>query len=204
MDKPIIALDVDGVLNILTDKLSGLKVHYVRASRTAGGKSVPLEIVDKKAYQENRKDRINSQKFDTERKDYSSVYRLAFNPNLPELLEELSLLGELVWATTWENYANSFISPLVGLPSNLPVIEFGEARNYSSNRLFWKTQTILKYAGDRRFVWFDDEIKKIDNLWIKEERGKNHSLAVHVGKGAGLRKQDVELAKEFLSKAPLS
>lgn len=57
---------------------------------------------------------------------------------VPEFLRQLHLKFQIVWYTSWKRTANQSISPLVGLPTNLPVIDFdrygtvklGESRKF--------------------------------------------------------------------------
>lgn len=84
----------------------------------------------------------------------------------------LALPGELVWATAWEHEANNEISPRLGLPP-LPVVEWGEESivevledDYLG--LHWKTRSLVRWAGGRDFVWFDDESTDADAAWVAE------------------------------------
>ena len=63
--------------------------------------------------------------------------------------------SELVWATTWEHHANEWIGPPLCLPE-LPVVKLAE-RKFNENLGSVKARSVLAYAGDSKFVYFDDE-----------------------------------------------
>ncbi len=71
---------------------------------------------------------------------------------------------ELVWATTWEEEANAFVSPLLGLPE-LPVITWSSPRPEPGDGVFWKTPEIAAWVDGRPFAWVDDEISEADRTW---------------------------------------
>lgn len=74
---------------------------------------------------------------------------------------------ELVWATTWEQEANEWIGPVLGLPA-LPVVCWPqESARPEQERggLFWKTRTLADYAAARPFAWVDDQITMADWRW---------------------------------------
>lgn len=91
----------------------------------------------------------------------------------PMLLEAAgSADARLVWATSWENLANEFIAPRVGLPE-LPYLETG---------FYPKTTKVFRYLADKdvRAVWLDDERyviygcqdnPKVDGIWVHEKSG---------------------------------
>lgn len=70
---------------------------------------------------------------------------------------------DLVWATTWMDDANEQIAPWLGLPK-LPVVRWPEDDGGPTS-LHWKTRTLLAWAGERPFVWVDDEITDADREW---------------------------------------
>ncbi|MFI5716756.1 HAD domain-containing protein [Nocardia sp. NPDC051750] len=77
---------------------------------------------------------------------------------------------QLVWATTWEDDANSEIAPRLGLPQ-LPVVRWPEpsAEHEREDRWFglcWKTRTLVDRAAGRPFAWVDDEITDADHTWV--------------------------------------
>lgn len=73
---------------------------------------------------------------------------------------------ELVWATTWEQEANDYVAPVLGLPS-LPFIAWPDPRPEPGGGVFWKTPEIVAWAKGRSFAWIDDEITDADHAWVR-------------------------------------
>src|SRR5690606_20586468 len=57
---------------------------------------------------------------------------------------------DLVWATTWEEEANAFVAPLLGLPE-LPFIAWPEPRPEPGGGVLWQTPGIVAWAQGRAF-----------------------------------------------------
>jgi hypothetical protein len=73
---------------------------------------------------------------------------------------------DLAWATTWEDEANHFVAPLLGLPA-LPYVEWPHPRPNPGGGVFWKTPRIVEWARGRAFAWVDDEITDADLDWVR-------------------------------------
>ncbi|MFC9111831.1 MULTISPECIES: hypothetical protein [Streptomyces] len=90
--------------------------------------------------------------------------RVWLNPHHgPQLL---SLPFDLVWATTWEEEANTFIAPVLGLPE-LPYLTWPSPRPEPEDGVFWKTPLITTWAKGRPFAWVDDDITDADRTWVR-------------------------------------
>lgn len=79
----------------------------------------------------------------------------------------LELPVDIVWGTTWEEEANEWIGPHIGLP-DLPVVEFGASPKRSDSRTHWKTEKLIEYADGRPFIWLDDECTTWDRQFIEK------------------------------------
>jgi hypothetical protein len=90
--------------------------------------------------------------------------RVWLNPSHGAALTHLPF--ELAWATTWEEEANEYIAPLIGLP-RLPVVTWSPQREAAAG-VFWKTPQIVTWADGRPFAWIDDEITETDRAWVAE------------------------------------
>ncbi|MDX3165930.1 hypothetical protein PV516_19270 [Streptomyces scabiei] len=78
----------------------------------------------------------------------------------------LDLDVDLVWGTTWMAEARDFIAPVLGLP-DLPYVDFGpDLLNDRDDGLHWKLPALLAHAGDRPFVWVDDEVSDRDRAYV--------------------------------------
>lgn len=109
----------------------------------------------------------------------------------------LALPGDLVWATTWRHEANDTIAPRLGLP-RLPVVAWPEADDAPAPRgLHWKTRPLSEWAGQRQFVWLDDEIGPMDRLWT-ESVHPAPALLLRVDPARGLTEEDFTVTEEWL------
>lgn len=89
--------------------------------------------------------------------------RVWLNPDHGPALAALAY--DLVWATTWEQEANEFVAPALGLPS-LPFIAWLEPRPDPGGGVSWKTPQIVAWMGSRAFAWVDDAITDADRAWV--------------------------------------
>ncbi len=87
-----------------------------------------------------------------------------------EHLRELSAEFELVWCTGWEEKANEYLPRAVGLPAELPHLEF--ERNPGRANGHWKLAAIDAYAGaDRPVAWIDDAHDDRCSAWAAARSG---------------------------------
>lgn len=123
------------------------------------------------------------------------TYSVALKPEHGQHLLELALLYDLVWATTWGTDANRLISPILGLPSDLPVVDLPPPTVLMSRRS-WKAERIVEWVGQRPFVWFDDEINRPTRLWLAGVVATPH-LAHRVPAEVGLTGSDFDVFSAF-------
>ncbi|WP_328952058.1 HAD domain-containing protein (plasmid) [Streptomyces sp. NBC_00184] len=111
-----------------------------------------------------------------------------------------ALRCELVWATTWEDEANTVVAPRLGLPE-LRVVSWpapsDEAERGTPAGLHWKTRTLVRWAAGRAFVWVDDEITERDRRWVAAHHG-GPALLHRVDPGLGLTAADLRLLGVWL------
>jgi hypothetical protein len=107
--------------------------------------------------------------------------------------EHLQTLGddfELVWCTGWEEKANEYLPPLLGLPAELPFLSFDQ--NPGRGHAHWKLAAIEAYAGpDRALAWVDDALNDACRAWAGA-RGAP-TLLVETRPEVGLGAADVSL-----------
>lgn len=146
--QPLLLLDVDGPLNPYAAKPSrrprGYETHRLLTPRWVAAERLRLSA------------------WGTPNKRPKPL-RVWLNPDHgPELA---SLPFDLVWATTWEEEANAYVAPVLGLPE-LPVITWSAPRPEPDGGVFWKTPEIVAWASGRPFAWLDDEITQADRDWV--------------------------------------
>jgi hypothetical protein len=134
--KPYLFLDVDGVLN---QRVESSYHEYL----------VTVEVA-----------KLPDSPFIKHFSDEFVDMTLRFDARYPDWLAELAEHFELVWATTWENAANEYLSGPLGL-GRLPVVEHSKepARfSYVKNgqAALWKWDSIVPFAGERALAFIDD------------------------------------------------
>lgn len=157
--RPILAVDVDGVLNALSRG--------------------PLK--DGQAEADAMSFRIR--------------YRRDYGARLLAVAEETG--AELVWCTTWQDKANEWIAPLVGLPE-LPWVDLktGYAGYKFSQAVppgMAKSRALMIHAGNRPFAWLDDD--------ARPEHLAGHQAPCHlvqVNSHDGLTERDLMEARQWL------
>lgn len=87
--------------------------------------------------------------------DYSEEHYVHTSQENAKRLQRLSERFELAWCTGWLERANEVISPLHGLPE-LPVVEI----RHFSPRIHWKHSAIEKFVKDRPYAFIDDDITR--------------------------------------------
>ncbi|WP_107654991.1 HAD domain-containing protein [Nocardia suismassiliense] len=120
----------------------------------------------------------------------------------PEVGRQLAALPcDLVWATTWNEDANTEIAPRLGLPQ-LPVVAWPDSSEDHQHEdqwfgLHWKTRTLVAWAASRPFIWIDDELTDSDREWVTT----NHpgpALLHHVEPSRGLDNEDFTILQKWL------
>ncbi|MER7698335.1 MULTISPECIES: HAD domain-containing protein [unclassified Streptomyces] len=108
---------------------------------------------------------------------------------------------ELVWATTWEEAANTEIAPRLGLPP-LPVVAWPQTSAAHEREdqwfgLHWKTRTLVAWADGRPFAWLDDEITDADRDWVATQHPAS-ALVHRISSSCGLTDEDLVILGQWL------
>ncbi len=82
-------------------------------------------------------------------------------------LVRLSEHFELVWASGWEDKANFYLPPLLGLP-DLPHVSFDGA--VSAGAAHWKVGALDEYGKGRALAWIDDNLDASCYEWAKQRQ----------------------------------
>lgn len=107
--------------------------------------------------------------FGFEERPQGSGFRFQLVDGVPHCIslvagDRLRRLGEwfeLVWASGWEEKANFYLPPLLGLP-DLPHIGFDGVRSGGAH---WKLEALEAYAGSRPLAWIDDNFDASCYQW---------------------------------------
>jgi hypothetical protein len=85
--------------------------------------------------------------------------------------------------------ANRHIGPALGLPE-LPFVDFGDDLfRERADGVHWKTAAVVEHAAGRPFVWVDDELGVLDELYVAACSPAPAALH-HVDPRVGLRQED--------------
>ncbi|SDM63216.1 hypothetical protein [Allokutzneria albata] len=108
----------------------------------------------------------------------------------------------LVWATTWEDEANTRIGPEIGLPP-LPVITFPDRDPVTGWRRDgrWKWAAVAEYTAGRPLAWFDDEFERrgagAARAGFERDRDGAGTLLCHVDPREGLLPQHFDAVRRW-------
>jgi Swiss Army Knife RNA repair-like protein len=104
-------------------------------------------------------------------------------------LERLGSRFELVWASGWEETANEHLPYLLGLPGELPCLNFdGRVRAGAAH---WKIDAIAEYAGpNRALAWIDDNVEESCHAWASARRAP--TLIIETVRHEGMREEHVK------------
>jgi len=108
--------------------------------------------------------------------------------------EHLRLLAdafEPVWCTGWEEKANEYLPPALGLDGPWPYLSFERAAGPGvSTQGHWKLDAIDAYCGARPLAWIDDAHGDACETWAAErEAGGAPTLLVTTDPAVGLTDQ---------------
>jgi hypothetical protein len=104
---------------------------------------------------------------------------------------------QLVWASTWQEDANTQIAPVLGLPE-LPFVTWSWPRARPPHGVFWKTPDVVAWAKDRPFAWLDDEITDADSAWVRAHH-QGPALLHRIDPSIGLTPDDFSILKDWAS-----
>jgi len=98
---------------------------------------------------------------------------------------------ELVWATTWEQHANTALAPALNL-APLPVITF--TRGSTATR---KLQSVTEFVGRRAAAWIDDDLYEDAYEWAAMRNETVPTLLVQTTPSIGFTDAHVDTLLDF-------
>lgn len=118
-------------------------------------------------------------------------YDVWLSPRHGLWLNALATWFDLVWATTWEHDAPRLIAPILKLPTNFPVIEFGQPEGGET----WKLPDVDRFAGNRPLAWIDDDLWGDAFTWA--DRRNAPTLLIRTSSRVGLTEQEAGRLEGF-------
>ncbi|MFF4924331.1 hypothetical protein ACFY4B_27415 [Kitasatospora sp. NPDC001261] len=176
MPLPLLYLDVDGPLNVLNrwpEEPHKLTVHRVRPQCWV--RQHPNLHPD-------------------------DVPELVLRLNPDHGAELADLPYELVWGTTWEEEANEFIGPRIGLPA-LPVVTWSNLDGFGPEGTYFKTAELVRHAAGRPFAWVDDQLGQADREYVARHHPAP-ALLHYVDPAKGLDLDDFETLAAWVDTLP--
>jgi hypothetical protein len=133
--------------------------------------------------------------FGAEEKPDRSFTKLELVDGVPHLISlpagdrllRLSEHFELVWASGWEDKANFYLPPLLGLPE-LPHVTFDGA--VGAGAAHWKLGPLDEYGQGRALAWIDDNFDESCFEWA--EQREQPTLLVPTETHLGLEEAHVD------------
>jgi hypothetical protein len=104
-----------------------------------------------------------------------------------ERLRRLAGLYDLVWASGWEERANSRLPELLGIPE-LPFLTFDGAASFGSAH--WKLGPLAEYGRGRGLAWIDDSFDEGCYEWARSR--EEPTLLIPTEPHLGLEEVQVE------------
>ena len=104
-------------------------------------------------------------KFDYETKSHRlNGYNVWIPEYMPELIQAIYKSTDLYWLTTWRDNANEYVSPALGIPTDIPVIDDGTKQRSPG----WKFNACYPLAKKlheqgQTILWIEDFAGHVDN-----------------------------------------
>lgn len=113
----------------------------------------------------------------------------------------MSLGVNIVWLTTWKYDANTAISPLVGLPEDLPVGDWTGPVKFSEGLQDWKFKVVDQHLAHHNHpvIWVDDEaIPHWMENHLDETGTRERTLLVRTNHITGLTPGEIDDIRNWL------
>lgn len=97
-------------------------------------------------------------------------FRIRYSLKMVKRIREVFKDCEIVWLTTWQDFANLHIGPLVGLPELHTLHE--DVEGTWNSTIWWKSRAAEAFVMKRGqpFVWIDDDLnhESFGLRWLKQ------------------------------------
>jgi hypothetical protein len=178
VDRPLLLLDVDGVLNAFQ----------------------AWELIDPEAPML----RGNVRAPHGWRHAQADGYQLLLNPEHADWVKRLSRQFEMVWATMWQQRAPLALAPTVGFGADWPWIAFDSYQHRATSQRTglgvgsYKFPGVVATVGNRPMVWVDDDLEPAIYEWAAErDAGGIPTLLVQPSPHEGWTPAELEAVLAF-------
>jgi len=100
---------------------------------------------------------------------------------------------DLVWCTGWEEKANEYLPPALGLPGSLPHLAL--ERDVGRSHAHWKLDAIEAHAAGRALAWVDDALDDECRAWAHARPAP--TLLVQTEPQIGLTEREARLLADW-------
>ncbi|BDV32246.1 hypothetical protein [Microbacterium terricola] len=187
--RPVVAVDIDGVLRVDPPARYEMPAPGLFARRiTMRRDAYPTYLHGEPEWDEEDK--------------WTSVHW--FSGVGAEWIRDLLERGiDVVWATTWQQYANLYFAKRLGLPK-LPVAVRGPG-DVGERPSVWKSRMLSRQFDGRPLLWADDNPVSRQSMRLDRLRRRNDRIITHFhwvrNWDAGITAEDVTEMNEWLDLA---
>lgn len=136
---------------------------------------------------------------------HSGKYPILWSTELVKSLNEIVARPDvqLVWLTTWQDYAVSVLSPLIGLDvTGSEVLYPEDQEDMYDAQYWWKLQVIKKDVETRKpekFIWIDDDFgfERAATMWVHSVEAT--VLPISPYSIYGITKKNISAIIEFIN-----
>ncbi len=155
-DRPILAVDIDGVISLFGFEQAHGGVSQMRQEDIPG----EFHLIDGMLH--------------------------CISMPTGDRLNRLAQTYELIWASGWEDRANTHLPQILGVPE-LPYLTFDGRAQFGTAH--WKLEALEEYAGDSPLAWVDDSLDPSCFEWA--QRRSAPTLLVPTESDRGLEEAHV-------------
>lgn len=181
---PVVALDVDGVMRLLVRPGMTLPYDTITAEVTLRRDAYPRVLHREPEWDETGEN--------THSHTFSAV-------GAAWARELISLGIEVVWATTWQDHANTYFADILGLP-HLPNALADVWPGFREGSPAWKVRALRAAFPGRPLLWVDDNAPFFD---FAEQRGPRERALTRLhhirDASAGIQQNDVDSMNTWLN-----
>ncbi|MGY4856855.1 HAD domain-containing protein [Cryobacterium sp. AP23] len=135
------------------------------------------------------------------------MQKLVIDPSRAALVEQLSRLGSITWATTWSAAHVYHLAQAIGLPGNMAAIAFPPNLHIDPHnpaptpKLHWVSRWVNRNMSDElspstAVIWIDDQLQTDASDWA--QTSPHPTLLVRPDPTIGLTAEHLTTVRKFL------
>jgi hypothetical protein len=131
-------------------------------------------------------------------------YELLLRPEHAQWVSVLESSFDMVWATMWQQRAPTALAPVVGFGAHWPWIDFSHHQSYATTQRVgvgigsYKFPGVVATVGDRPMVWIDDDLEPAIYEWAAQRDSSGiATLLVQPDPAEGWTRAELEAVLAF-------